>query len=274
MKLDLFKQQWLDMVFEGRNKKYGAYELRKENSKVSMVSLFIGVGVFAFGVFVPRLIDMLPDGSDDESLDQKITTVDLTQPEKKEEVKIEEKKPEPPKPKIDEVKFIPPKVVEAKEVKEELKTVEELKDKTISDKDQKGDENAKVTIDQPTGDNDKAAEVVDNTVYSSAGLEVQPEFQGGMQAFYKYCAKNYKTEDIAEKLNSDLTGKVFVEFVVEKDGSLTDIKVVRDLGYGTGQEAIRMLKTVPRWTPGEQNGKKVRARYVLPISISIGAAGE
>lgn len=274
MKLDLFKETWLDLVFEGRNKKYGAYELRKENPKTSIKALLIGGVVFAFAAISPKLIDMIPKGGDDEIIDQKITTVNLDQP-KKEEVKIEEpKKPEPPKPKIDEVKFLPPKVVEAKEVKEELKAVEDLKDKTISNKDQEGDKDAKVVIDQPTGDNDKVVEVVDNTVYSSAGLEVQPEFQGGMQAFYKYCAKNYKTDDIAEKLSSDLTGKVFVEFVVEKDGSLTDIKVVRDLGYGTGQEAIRMLKTVPRWTPGEQNGKKVRARYVLPISISIGAAGE
>lgn len=274
MKLDLFKETWLDLVFEGRNKKYGAYELRKENPKTSIRSLLIGGVVFAFATLSPKLIDMIDKGGDDDIIDQKITTVNLDQP-KKEEVKIEEpKKPEPPKPKIDEVKFLPPKVVEAKEVKEELKAVEELKDKTISDKDQKGDENAKVTIDQPTGDNDKVTEVVDNTVYSSAGLEVQPEFQGGMQAFYKYCSRNYKTDDIAEKLSSDLTGKVFVEFVVEKDGSLTDIKVVRDLGFGTGQEAIRMLKTVPKWTPGEQNGKKVRARYVLPIAISIGASGE
>lgn len=269
MKLDLFKETWLDLVFEGRNKKYGAYELRKENPKTSIRSLLIGGVIFAFAAISPKLIDMIPKGGEDDIIDQKITTVNLNQP-KKEEVKIEEpKKPEPPKPKIDEVKFLPPKVVEAKEVKEELKAVEELKDKTISNKDQEGDKDAKVTIDQPTGDNDKVTEVVDNTIYSSAGLEVQPEFPGGLQAFYKYCASHYKTDEIAEKLSSDLSGKVFVEFVVEKDGSLTDIKVLRDLGYGTGEEAKRMLKTVPRWAPGEQNGKKVRARYVLPISVSI-----
>lgn len=269
MKLDLFKQQWLDLVFEGRNKKYGAYELRKENPKTSLRSLLIGGLVFLLGVSAPKLMDMLPDGDDGASLDQKITTVNLEQP-KKEEVKIEEpKKPEPPKPKIDEVKFIPPKVVEAKEVKEELKTVEELKDKTISDKDQKGDENAKLTIDQPTGDNDKVVEVVDNSIYSSAGIEVQPEFPGGVAAFYKYCSTHYKTDGIADQLSSDLKGRVFVEFVVEKDGSLTDIKVIRDLGYGTGAEAVRMLKSAPRWSPGEQNGKKIRVRYNLPITIDI-----
>ena len=173
--------------------------------------------------------------------------------------------PEPPKPKIDEVKFIPPKVVEAKKVVEEIKTVEELKDKNIADKDQKGDPDAKIVIDQPTGNSDKDAEIVDNQVYSSAGIEVQPEFPGGNAGWNKYVQRNYKTPEVEQ----DLKGRVFVEFVVEKDGSLTDIKVIRDLGLGTGAEAIRMLKSAPRWKPGVQNGKSIRVRYTQAIMLDI-----
>lgn len=101
----------------------------------------------------------------------------------------------------------------------------------------------------------------DNQVYSVAGIEVKPEFPGGISAFYKFVSKNYK------KPNGDLHGKIFVTFIVEKDGSLTDIKVLRDIGQGTGEEAVRVLKTCPKWMPGEQNGKKIRVHYSLPITL-------
>lgn len=269
MKLDLFKPQWLDLVFEGRNKKYGAYELRKENPKTSLRALLIGGVIFALAVSSPTIIDMIPKGDDAKnSLDEKVVLVNMEKPKEKLPPPPPEKKPEPPKPKVDEVKFVKPKVVEAKKVTEEIKTIEELKDKNIAEKDQKGDKDAKVTIDQPTGDNDKVVEVVeDNQVYSSAGIEVQPEFPGGAEGFAKYVQKNYRTPEV----DSDLKGRVFVEFVVEKDGSLTDVKVIRDLGFGTGAEAVRMLKSAPKWKPGVQNGNKIRVRYSLPIMLDIRA---
>jgi len=104
--------------------------------------------------------------------------------------------------------------------------------------------------------------VSDNTVYNTAGIEVKPEFPGGMDKFYKFIAENFNTPKVEK-----LAGKVYVTFVVEKDGSLTDIKVLRDIGHGTGKEAIRVLKLSPKWLPGEQNGRKVRCTYSLPISI-------
>jgi protein TonB len=102
----------------------------------------------------------------------------------------------------------------------------------------------------------------DNTVYNSAVLEIKPEFKGGLNKFYDYIAKNYRTPDVP-----GLKGKLLVSFVVEKDGSITDIKVLKDIGYGTGEEAIRILKKCPNWTPAEQKGKKVRCTFMLPINI-------
>lgn len=102
----------------------------------------------------------------------------------------------------------------------------------------------------------------DNTIYNTAGIEVKPEFPGGMNEFYKFIATNYVSPQ-----EKGLAGKVYVTFVVEKDGSLSDIKVLRDIGYGTGKEAIRVLKLSPKWMSGEQNGKKVRCTYSLPIAI-------
>jgi periplasmic protein TonB len=100
-------------------------------------------------------------------------------------------------------------------------------------------------------------------IYNFAGLETKPEFLGGMQEFYNYIGKNYNTPNV-----KGLNGKVFVSFVIEKDGSIVEIKILRDLGYGTGKEAERVLKKCPKWSPGEQNGKKVRVLYTLPISIN------
>ncbi|MES2812610.1 MAG: energy transducer TonB [Bacteroidota bacterium] len=268
MKLDIFTNQWLDLVFEGRNKKYGAYELRKENPKTSLKALFIGAFVFAAAISAPMIINMIPSGDDAKnSLDEKVVLVNMDKP--KENIPPPPpKKVEPPKPKVDEVKFVKPKVVEAKKVTEEIKTIEELKDKNIAEKDQKGDENAKVTIDQPTGDSDKAAEVVDNNVYSSAGIEVQPEFPGGnVEGWQKYIRNKFKMPEFEQ----DTKGKIFVEFVVEKDGSLTDVKVLRDVGYGSKEEAMRIVKNSPRWKPGIQNGKPVRTKFMQIISIDYRA---
>lgn len=104
----------------------------------------------------------------------------------------------------------------------------------------------------------------DNLLYNTAGIDVKPDFPGGLQEFYNFIGKNYKTPNV-----KNLKGKVFVMFVVEKDGSLSDIKVIRDIGHGTGEEAIRVLKECPNWIPGEQNGQKVRVLYSLPISIQL-----
>ncbi len=269
MKLDIFTNQWLDLVFEGRNKQYGAYELRKENPKTSVRALFIGAVVFAAAVSAPLIISMLPDrDSSKNSLDEKVVLVDLNKPKENVPPPPPPKKVEPPKPKIDEVKFVKPKVVEAKKVTEEIKTIEELKDKNIAEKDQKGDKDAKVTIDQPTGDAEKQVEIVDNNVYSSAGIEVQPEFPGGnVEGWKKYIQAKFKMPEFEE----DTKGKIFIEFVVEKDGSLTDIKVLRDVGYGSKEEALKVVRNSPKWKPGIQNGKPVRTKFMQIISIDYRA---
>ncbi len=264
MKLDIFKKEWLDLVFEGRNKRYGAYELRKENPKTSIKALIGGSLLFAVLLGAPLLMDLLPSSDTaDNTLKEKVVLVNMDKPKEKLPEPI--KPPEPPKPKIDEVKFVKPKVVEKERVVEEIKTIEELKDKNIAAKDQKGDPDAKIVIDQPTGNSDKDAEIVDNNVYSSAGIEVQPEFPGAAAGWKRYVERNYKVPEV----DQDLKGRVFVEFVVEKDGSLTDIKVIRDLGNGTGAEAVRMLKNAPRWKPGIQNGKAIRVRYTQAIMLEI-----
>lgn len=105
-------------------------------------------------------------------------------------------------------------------------------------------------------------DVSEEKIYNTAGIEVKPDFPGGIQEFYNYIGKKYRVPNVR-----GLAGKVFVSFVIEKDGSVTDIHVLRDIGHGTGAEAIRVLSKCPKWIPGEQQGKKVRVLYSLPINI-------
>ncbi|MDP5202501.1 energy transducer TonB [Flavobacterium sp. DG2-3] len=262
MKLDIIKNQWLDIVFEGRNKIYGAYELRKSNRKTTVKALVIGSLIFSAAIAAPLIANLLPESTDEEEVKEvKMATVKL--PPKKEEIKPNQPPPPPPPPKVDQVKFVKPVVAKAEEVTEDPPKIVELKDKKVGAETIKGDPDAVLTVDEPVGKG-PVQEVIqeDNTVYNTAGIEVKPDFPGGIEKFYKFVGNNYKTPE-----EEGLKGKVYVTFVVEKDGSLTDIKVLRDIGYGTGAEAIRVLKKCPKWTPGEQNGKKVRVLYSLPITI-------
>lgn len=259
MKLDLLNNHWLEIVFEGRNKRYGAYDLRKSITKSTTRAFIIGTIVFAILVSIPTIMRMIPDAQEETTLDQKITAVKM--PPKKEKPKENLPPPPPPPPKVDQVKFVKPVVAKADEVVEEIAVVKDLKDKNIGKETIKGDPDAELTV-EPVGTGVAAVVEEDNTVYNTAGIEVKPDFPGGMDKFNQFVAKNYQTPE-----EEGLKGKVYVTFVVEKDGSLTDIKVLRDIGYGTGKEAIRVLNKCPKWTPGEQNGKKVRCTFSLPISI-------
>jgi protein TonB len=259
MKLDLLKNQWLEIVFEGRNKKYGAYDLRKSITKNTIRAFIIGTFVFGLAVSIPTILRMIPDKNEDVTLDTKITTVKLPPKEKPKDPNLPP--PPPPAPKQDVQKFVKPVVAKADEVVEEIVVIKDLKDKTIGKEDIKGNPDAELTV-EPVGTGTAAVVEEDNTVYNTAGIEVKPDFPGGMDKFNAFIAKNYQAPE-----EEGLKGKIYVTFVVEKDGSLTDIKVLRDIGYGTGKEAIRVLNKCPRWTPGEQNGKKVRCTFSLPISI-------
>lgn len=269
-KLDIYKIEWLDVVFADRNKAYGAYTLRKESSGVVIKSLIIGAAIFLLAFFSPQIIKLIKGGTDDDAVIVKQTEVVLQPPPP-----VDEKQPppppptEPPKPKVDQIKFPPPVVKPDKEVRdEEPPTVKELEVADPGQKTIKGDPNADINIAEPVGESDVKAVVEDNSPVSFASVEVLPQPQGGMAGFGKYIQNNYKVPEAAAS-SGNSGGRVTVSFVVEKDGRLTDIKILRDLGYGTGEEAKRVLQKMPPWKPGIQNGRPVRVAYTLPIAISL-----
>lgn len=98
-------------------------------------------------------------------------------------------------------------------------------------------------------------------------VEQDPEFPGGVEALYKFVQQNIKYPQLAKENN--ITGRVFVQFVVEKDGSVSNVRAARDIGGGCGAEAVRVVKSMPKWTPGKQRGKAVRAAYTLPVNFNL-----
>lgn len=117
----------------------------------------------------------------------------------------------------------------------------------------------------------EAPKLPEYDIYNVAGIEKKPEFPGGINQFYSYIAKNVRVSDADDFMG----GKVFASFVVEKDGSLADVKIIRDTaGFGMAEEVVRVLKMSPKWSPGEQNGKAVRTIYTIPVNIKIPVADE
>lgn len=272
-KLNIFGKSWTDLVFEGRNKQYGAYQLRSENPKTTVKALIIGAVLFTFLVATPKIVDMLgslADKGEEDNVDKIIEVIDIPEPP------VDAALPPPPPPVaqmeapksiVDEVKLKPLEAVKKEEVPKDPPKTEQFENADPSSRDAKGDPTKGEAVQLGTpGDADKGLEQPDDKVYGLAGLQVQPEFPGGIGAFNNYIKKNLRLPEV----DQDLNAKIFVSFVVEKDGTITDIKAVRDPGYGLGKEAERVLRSVKtKWSPGIQNGKPVRASFTLPISINI-----
>lgn len=265
-KLDLFDPQWLEVVFLGRNKAYGAYSLRKNSPRTTSLAIVVGATLFILAVSLPLVLRYI-SGIMPQEEKFKQTEVVLAPPPPVSKEETPPPPPEPPKPKVDQVKFPPPVVVPADKVRdEEPPTVEELKKADPGQKTIQGDPNAEIKIDEPVGEAE-AKVIEDNSLHDFTTVEVLPSYPGGDAAFGKYLSKAIRYPAIARENN--ITGRVIVSFVVEKDGNLTDIKVLRGIGGGCDEEAVRVLKQAPAWKPGIQNGRSVRVNFTMPIFFQL-----
>jgi protein TonB len=265
-KLDILDQKWIDFVFSGRNKAYGAYELRRDNGRNTRTALFIGVAVFVLLISANTILNLIEGFIPKGKEKVKITNVVLSPPPVDLKKPPPPPPPEPPKPKVDQVKFPPPVVKPDVEVKEKPPTVKELEVADPGQKNLKGDKNADVTIDEPAGNSDaKVTEEDPNKIFTS--VEQVPQFPGGLDAFGRYLSKSIRYPAVARENGTQ--GRVIVSFVCERDGSLTDVKVARGIGDGCDEEAVRVIKASPHWRPGIQNGRPVRVAYSVPISFTL-----
>lgn len=276
--LNIFKQSWNEIVFEGRNKEYGAYQLRQENPKTTLKALFFGILACGSLISIPVISGLLkkevPNVTDIPYVLPDAILVN-TEIFKKTESEASAKKSEPEKSSQKQTKHVTPIVTDAKNTPNEIEKIDPTKNIKTGDSDNPGDNKGNIALgnssidgkgDKPTYDPPSTGTDASDGILPNAGLQASPEFPGGIKNFLALVGKKFKTPDI-EELG---TMKIFVYFVVEKDGTLSNIKVLRDPGYGLGEEAVRVLKSIKtKWKPGIQNDKHVRTAYNLPISVDI-----
>lgn len=252
--------KWDDIVFLNRNKEYGAYFLRKIYSRNVMLACAGLVVILLLIVAYPSIAEFFrskePVDANKKNL-SKVVTLDQPPP-------IMPNTPPPPRvevpPPVKTLKYVAPKVTKEEVVEEEIPTIEEIKKVEVSTETTEGPET--VVFEEPV------KEVVDNgdnQIYTI--VEQQPEFPGGIEAMMKYLQKNIKYPPQARRMGTE--GRVFVEFVVNLDGKITDVRTVKGISTDCDKEAARVITMMPPWKPGKQNGRAVRVRYVLPVNFKL-----
>lgn len=272
---NLYGSEWLDVVFNNRNKKYGAYVIRLQSSNILLKSLLIAAPVFILLFVGPAIYGKIfPAPLPDRAVDVVIAVQDPIHELKKEaSIKAEAKKQLPKAApitqKVKTVNFSANIVVVDKDVIDPP-TIEEINNAVIASTSQEGTEskgNAQLSGNTTGGNEGTASAGNGNEIYTTTGLESYPEFPGGMEAWSKFIQKNLKYPYAAQ--DNGTQGKVYLSFVIEKDGSITDVTVIKGIGDGCDEEAVRVIKKSPRWKAGFQNNQPVRVRYSMPIGYVL-----
>jgi protein TonB len=261
----------LDIIFEGKNKTYGAYDLRKTYAsrlRKAILATFISLLVILVGSVLANKVGK-NDGKDINVLDTRMAEI------KKEEVAPPPPPPPPPPPKpppppeVNQVKFTPPKVVKDEEVEEK---VEEIKqDQVISTKTVESENKVQV-VQAPV--EDKGTVVAEAPKEEDEGkvfnkVEIEAEYPGGPAAWSKYLRNNLDANTPVDNQAPEGTYTVIVRFIVSKDGSISDVVAETKYGYGMEAEAMKIIKKGPKWTPAQQNGRYVNAYRRQPITFVV-----
>lgn len=274
-KIDLISNEWTDLVFEGRNQAYGAYKLRKGTAKRNVWALII-VGLAAALLYLGLQLQKMAEANKKVENTQAVELAKLNTEKKK--AKVEKKaiiKQEPEKV-VEQVKssvkFTAPIIKKDSEVKEEdeIKLDEVQKsDKavgafTVEGNDEVGGAVLKAKEDIAAPEPPK--HVVEETKIFTV-VEQMPMFPGGDGALMGYLRDNIHYPTVAAE--NGVQGRVVVGFVVERDGSITDVNILRGVDPSLDREAMRVVKSMPKWTPGKQNGSAVRVKYQVPVSFRL-----
>ena len=279
-KIDLYDPKWVDMVFAGKNKEYGAYQLRKGTSGRNIKSLLILVIAAALvGGFLAWKVIEQKKAEEQQAYMEAMELAKLQQQAKK-----EEKKKEPVKPKIEPKKEIPVARETQKFTAPVIKKDELVKEENQVKQMDKLDEKVAVGTENKEGTKDRLAEAVRSDIAVAAPppppapkpevsnkvfdvVEEMPHFPGGAAALQAFLSSNTKYPVVAQE--NGVQGRVIVSFVVERDGSITDVRVVRSVDPSLDREASRVVRSMPRWSPGKQNGSAVRVKYTVPVVFRL-----
>ena len=279
-KIDLYDPKWVEMVFAGKNKEYGAYQLRKGTSGRNIKALLILVIAAALvgGFLAWKVIEQ----KQAEEQQAYMEAMELARLQK--QAKQEEKKKETVKPKIEPKKEIPVARETQKFTAPVIKKDELVKEENQVKQMDKLDEKVAVGTENKEGVKDRTVEAVRSEIAVAAPppppapkpevatkvfdvVEEMPSFPGGQGALMQYLASNIKYPVVAQE--NGVQGRVIVSFVVERDGSISDVKVARSVDPSLDREAQRVVKSMPRWSPGKQNGSTVRVKYTVPVVFRL-----
>ena len=279
-KIDLYDPKWVEMVFAGKNKEYGAYQLRKGTSGRNIKALLILVIAAALvGGFLAWKVIEQKQSEEQQAYMEAMELAKLQQQAKK-----EEKKKEPVKPKIEPKKEIPVARETQKFTAPVIKKDELVKEENQVKQMDKLDEKVAVGTENKEGTKSRLAEAVRSDIAVAAPppppapkpevsnkvfdvVEEMPHFPGGPAALQAFLSSNTKYPVVAQE--NGVQGRVIVSFVVERDGSITDVRVVRSVDPSLDREASRVVRSMPRWSPGKQNGSTVRVKYTVPVVFRL-----
>ncbi len=275
-KSSIYEANWINLVFENRNKEYGAYQLRKENGKSSFMAFMVSLSLCAILFITPKVLRSfnLIDSTPTETITHEIPIVppiDVVELEltRKPPI-IESKSLSPAQPIIIDEVIAPsmahPIIVTSALATPDIPLNSDIIPTVASTTEGSGIKGAVANTGTGTGTGTAVGTNYGDKVVASAILDKQPTFPGGIEKFYNYVGRNFETPEI----NDEKIVRVIVSFIVEKDGSMTDIQVKNDPGYGLGKEAIRVLKSLKtKWSPGIIDSQAVRTAYSLPISVQM-----
>ena len=274
-RIALIDNRWVDLVFEGKNQAFGAYTLRKDTGKRNLKALILTVAtiiaimlIVAAKVAIENQLASRVAITDDVEL-SKLAQKKETKVERKEPVKIEMEKQVVEKVKSS-VKFTAPEIKKDNEVnpEDEIKSQDDLSktNTAIGSFDVKGnDEEGGEVLKAQQVAVDEAPKEEETKVFDV--VEQMPSFPGGDAALMKFLSEHIKYPVVAEE--NGIQGRVIATFVVERDGSITDVKVIKSVDPSLDKEAIRVLKSMPKWIPGKQNGSAVRVKYTVPVTFRL-----
>ena len=273
-RIDLIDNGWVDLVFEGKNQAYGAYQLRKNTGIRNLKALAVMFAAFIIiaGIVYAKVSIENYIASQNAAIEADVELQSLAE---KKEIK-EEKKDEPEIEKIEvervksSVAFTVPEIKKDDEVKEdqEMKSQDELSETntaigafTVEGNDETAEvKHVEEKIAEPEPVKEEETKVFDV-------VEQMPSFPGGPSALMQYLSSNIKYPVVAEE--NGVQGRVVCTFVVEKDGSITDVRVVKSVDPSLDKEAVRVVKSMPKWIPGKQNGSAVRVKYTVPVTFRL-----
>ncbi len=246
-----------DLVFKKRNKEYGSYYLRKKYRRYVTISMLIGLLLLSGAVGYPLISAYMNKSRLVKEKEKTVSAELLNIP--KEELPPPPPPPPPPEALVEKVKFTAPVVVEDTNIETGLMTQDDLSAKPVEAPSE--DTEIEMVEEKP--------QVIEQKVEAEifTVVEEQPAYPGGDAAFMKYLQDNIKYPEEAKELG--IQGRVFVTFVVEVDGSITDVRVLRGIGGGCDEEAIRVVRNMPKWVPGKQRGVPVRVQFNLPVKFTL-----